>query len=190
MTRWRIAVAVAAAISGLGIFLVSGMDDPSSARQIAASRPVAAQLGQATQAGQSGQARDAAARTVVVRRSLIGEPVSRAVRQLRGEGLKVHVIWRRARGHRPGRVLSVRPLGPRRVNSTVTVIGVRAPARRHSHPVRRNRASSRERQPGGTAMTAPAPKSRPGPAGPGRAKPKAKKKPGPAKSRGARKTKP
>ncbi len=172
VTRWRITAAVAAAVAGLGIFLVSGLDDASSAHQIGgSSRPVAAQLGQTGQASPAGRARDAAAQTALVRRSLIGQPVSRAVRELRGEGLKVHLIWRRASGCRPGRVLSVRPLGRHRMNSTVTVIGVRAPARRH--PGHRHRARSGQARPGGTPMTAPAQK--PGPARHGPAKPKAGK---------------
>ncbi len=132
--RWRIAVAVAAAFAGLGIFLVSGINDPSSAREVSGSRPPAAQLG---------QARDASARTVKVSRSLIGLPVSRAVSRLRGQGLKVHVVWLHSTGFRAGLVLSVRPLGPHRAGSTVTVIGVRA-------PVHQNRAA---RPAGGSPMT-------------------------------------
>ncbi|HEX9065588.1 MAG TPA: serine/threonine-protein kinase [Streptosporangiaceae bacterium] len=151
MTRWRVLVAVAAAISGLGIFLVSSVDDPSAARAISASKPAAAQLGPAGRAGQAGQA--AAVQTVTVSRSLIGQPVVRAVTRLRGQGLRVYVIWRRASGHRPGRVLAIRPLGPHRVSSLVTVIAVRAPAHRTS--ARHHHAWSSPRHPGGTAMSAP-----------------------------------
>ncbi len=158
-TRWRVMVAVAAAISGLGIFLASGLNDPSSAHQISASRPAAAQLGSAS---------DAAARTVTVSRSLIGQPVSRAVARLRAEGLTVHVIWRRAGGHRPGRVLSVKALGPHRMHSTVTVTSARRPGR--GHPGRRHQARS-ERWPGGTPMSAPGPGSGVGASARGPAKP-------------------
>jgi serine/threonine protein kinase len=135
-TRWRTSVAIAAAISGLGIFLAAGINDPSSAHLISRSASVNAQLGRAS---------DAAVETVTVSRSLIGQPVSRVVSRLQHKGLAVHVIWRRASGHRPGRVLAVRPLGVHRVHTTVTVIAVRAPGHRHS--VRRD--------PAGRTMDAP-----------------------------------
>jgi tRNA A-37 threonylcarbamoyl transferase component Bud32 len=171
-TRWRIAVAIAAAISGLSIFLLASIDDPTAARQLSNSRPIEAQLGRAG---------DAAVQTVSVRRSLIGQPVSRAVRRLRAEGLKVHVIWRHARGHRRGRVLSVRPLGPHHVHSKVTVTGVLA--RRHRqhhgrhhhgrhHHGRRHHARSRVHRRGGTPMSAP---HRRHAAGSGPARPHARK---------------
>ena len=127
-TRWRMAVGLAAAISGLGIFLAAGINDPSSAHQISNPRQYSALLSPARPASTT-----STARTVTVGPALIGRPVSHVVRHLRAEGLKVHVIWRRARWHLPGRVLAVSPLGPQRVNSTVTVIGVLAPKAHRGH---------------------------------------------------------
>lgn len=123
--RWRVAVAAAAAMCGLGIFLASGINDPSAARQISASKPAAAQLNQVS---------SASARTIMVSRALIGRRVSHVVSRLRGEGLNVRVIWRPAKGHQPGRVLAVTPVGRHHVQSTVTIVGVKAPtAHRRSH---------------------------------------------------------
>jgi serine/threonine-protein kinase len=55
--------------------------------------------------------------------SLIGQPVSVVVRQLRQQKVIPRVIWQPTDQQRPGRVTAIRPAGQRPVGSIVTVVG-------------------------------------------------------------------
>jgi beta-lactam-binding protein with PASTA domain len=59
--------------------------------------------------------------------ALVGEPVTRAARELRRQGLAVRVEWERTSQQSPGRVVRVDPAGRVPRGSLVTLIGARQP---------------------------------------------------------------
>jgi hypothetical protein len=59
--------------------------------------------------------------------ALVGEPVTRAARELRRQGLAVRVQWERTSQQSPGRVVRVDPAGRVPRGSLVTLIGARQP---------------------------------------------------------------
>jgi hypothetical protein len=59
--------------------------------------------------------------------ALVGEPVTRAVRELHRQGLAVRVQWERTSQQSPGRVVRVDPAGRVPRGSLVTLIGARQP---------------------------------------------------------------
>lgn len=54
--------------------------------------------------------------------SLVGQPVSAVVSQLRQQGLVPRVVWQPSDQQRPGRVTTVWPTGPQPPGSVVTVV--------------------------------------------------------------------
>ena len=59
--------------------------------------------------------------------ALVGQPVGRAARDLRRQGLAVRILWAATSHEPPGRVVRVEPAGRVPRGSLVTVIGARSP---------------------------------------------------------------
>jgi hypothetical protein len=109
----------AAAMIALLVGAAVTMGDPRSA-----AHPAAAPSVSPTHSA-SGMTRPASAVVTVYvdGDSLVGQPVSVVVRELRGQGLTVRTLWQPGGQQAPGHVTAIWPAGKQPVGSVVTVVG-------------------------------------------------------------------
>jgi len=121
--RVHAAVLAVAAI----VIVVAGLVMASVIGPAAPRRPVAIPSSSSPPSSSSGPRSMTVVTTEVSSGSLVGHPVSVAIRRLRQQHLKVRVLWRHTGQQPPGMVVAVEPAGRRPVGSLVSVTGALRP---------------------------------------------------------------
>jgi len=115
-------LAVAAIVIVVAGLLMASVIGPAAPR-----RPVAIPSSSSPPSSSSGPRSMTVVTTEVSSGSLVGHPVSVAIRRLRQQHLKVRVLWRHTGQQPPGMVVAVEPAGRRPVGSLVSVTGALRP---------------------------------------------------------------